>query len=278
MLKLGSGKSLNISKWVKKDAGVLFVSSKAPVTCSPEQRIKDIAHILASKYRRLPVMDESGQLRGILSGTDILKLLVGMTKKKRGMRSPADMKVKDVMNHHVVNIDKNMKLEDVIDFFKKHRRGAYPVTYRKKLVGLVSEWDLVRQLRGNTGVRVSDVMVKKPIIAREDFSVADTAKMFAMGGFRRLPVAKGGILIGIVTARDILGFLVRNRLLGKLPEQRQNIGKIIVREVSATTADADIYEAAKVMVSERVGGLPVVEDHELTGILTERDIVDVIEF
>ncbi len=278
MLKLGGGKSLKISDWLKDDVTVLYISSKAPVSCRINQKLREIIPNLAGQYRRLPVLNRDGHVRGMISATDVLRVLSGMGKKRPGVKSLTDMTVRTAMSPHLIEVDKNMKVRDVLGFFKKHRKGAYPVVYRKGLVGVVSEWDIVRQIRGKTGLKVSDVMVRKPMVAQDYNSVADVARMMSVGGFRRLPVVKNRILIGIVTPRDILAFLRKNRLLTRLQNQKQEITRIMKSNPVTVEPGMDLSEAVKLMVSRKIGGLPVVEDHELVGIVTERDVVDVVEF
>lgn len=278
MLKIGVNKTLKISDWLKKDATVLYVSSKAPVSCRMDQKLKEVVHILAEQYRRLPALNKEGHVRGVLSTTDVLRVLSGLGKKKYRAENLADVKVKSAMSSHLLEIDKNMKVKDVLGFFKKHRKGAYPVVYRNGLVGVVSEWDITRQIRGKTGIKVSDVMVRRPMVAQDYNSVADVARMMVVGGFRRLPVVKNRILVGIVTPRDVLAFLKANKLLNKLRNQKQEVKRIMKTDVITVEPDMDLYEAVQIMVSKKIGGLPVVEDHELVGIITERDIVDVVEF
>jgi CBS domain-containing protein len=278
MLKLGDGKSLRISEWLKEDATVLYISSKAPVSCTMDQQLREVIPVVSEKYRRLPVLDKNGHVRGVLSATDVLRLLSGMWKKRYRTRTLIDLKVRGIMSPHLIEIDKNMKVREVLDFFKQHRKGAYPVVYRKSLVGVVSEWDIVRQIRERTGIKVSDIMVRKPLVAQDRHSVADVAKMMSMGGFRRLPVVKNGILVGIMTPRDVLSFLRKGRLLNRLQGQKQEITRIMRSDVVTAAPGMDIFEAVKLMVSMKIGGLPVVEDHHLVGIVTERDIVDVVEF
>jgi CBS domain-containing protein len=278
MLKLGSSKSVRISRWAGADTKVVEIASKNPVTCMMDQKVREVEHILNTRYRRLPVLDRDGKIRGVVSTTDVLRLLSGFGKRRRGVKKPADMRIKDIMSAHVLDIDMNMKLPDALVFFKKHRKGAYPLTHRRKLVGMVSEWDMVRQVRGKTGVKVSDVMVRRPLVAQERFSVSDVAKMLSMGGFRRLPVVKDGILVGVVTARDIVGYIHKNGIERDISRLRFPVRRIIKETPVSLGPDADVYEAVKIMISRKIGGLPVVEDHELVGLITERDIVDSIEF
>jgi CBS domain-containing protein len=54
------------------------------------------------------------------------------------------------------------------------------------------------------------------------------------------------------------------------------IRTLIKRDVLFTASDVDIGEAARLMLDKNVGSLPVLEDGELKGIITERDFVRAI--
>jgi predicted transcriptional regulator len=186
--------------------------------------------------------------------------------------------VKDVMSSHLFHLDKNASLPDTLAFFKKHRSGAYPVTYRKKLMGFVTEWDIVRQIRGRTGMRAGDIMIRKPIVADVKYSIADVSKMLTLGGFRRLPVVDKGVLVGIVSPRDVINYLIENNLADKLPKQKDSVKTVMEKKVTTIHPSEDVFEVVKIMVGKKIGGLAVMEDHDFVGIITERDIVDISEF
>ncbi|MBN2330771.1 MAG: CBS domain-containing protein, partial [Candidatus Aenigmarchaeota archaeon] len=135
-----------------------------------------------------------------------------------------------------------------------------------------------RQIRGGTGIKVSDIMVRKPLVAQDSHSVADIAKMLGLGGFRRLPVVNKGLLVGMITPRDILRFLLANRLADRLPEQRQPVKRIMEKNVVSIQAGQDAHEAVRIMIGRKIGGLPVMEHQEMVGIVTERDVVDAVGF
>jgi acetoin utilization protein AcuB len=62
--------------------------------------------------------------------------------------------------------------------------------------------------------------------------------------------------------------------LVELRREKTRTGDIMNKNVLTIAPDVDIYEAVKIMKTNRVGGLPVVEDENLIGIITERDIVN----
>ena len=87
---------------------------------------------------------------------------------------------------------------------------------------------------------------------------------------RRLPVERDGKLVGIVTKGDLEGKLGWDRLawrrLGRRVEDAMTPAPI-------TIAPDDLIEkAADQMLQHRIGGLPVVEDGKVVGIITESDI------
>jgi CBS domain-containing protein len=279
MFKLGEVKTISISKWVKPETHVLDIASKKPVTCRLDNKLKDVLHLFAKSYRRMPVLNKEGHVRGMLSATDLLNVLGGCGKYRR--IKPADRtstRAMRMMSPHVFHFDKNVSLPTALASFKQHKAGAYPVMYRSRLVGIVTEWDIVRQMRGGTGVKVRDIMVRKPLVAQASHGISDVAKMLGMGGFRRLPVMNKGLLVGMVTPRDILRFLHANRLAGKLQDQGQPIKRIMEKDIVSIRQDQDVHDAVQIMIGRKIGGLPVMEDHQLLGIITERDVVDSLVF
>jgi len=98
---------------------------------------------------------------------------------------------------------------------------------------------------------------------------------------RRLPVvSERGKLIGIITESDLLhaspsdatslSVWEMNYMLSKV-----TVEKIMTREVITTQKDTPLEEAARKMVDNKIGGLPVVMDGELVGIITETDLFKV---
>ena len=98
---------------------------------------------------------------------------------------------------------------------------------------------------------------------------------------RRLPVVQDGKLVGMVTLGDLrearpseatsLSIFEMNYLLSQL-----KIEKIMTTNLITIPVDATIGLAASLMYSHKIGGLPVLDDDRLVGILTESDIFRLI--
>lgn len=112
---------------------------------------------------------------------------------------------------------------------------------------------------------VGNRMTKEPItVEPADLSIRAAHKMQA-GGFRRLPVVSDGKLVGIVSDRDLRehrGHLEQIKINGIMSE----------RPVTVTPATT-IEEAAQIMLERQIGGLPVVADGRVVGMITTSDIM-----
>ena len=126
---------------------------------------------------------------------------------------------------------------------------------------------------------VGDHMSAPVVTVKPDLPFQEALKLMREKHFRRLPVVdKKDKLIGIVSERDLLyaspspasslSVWEINYLLSKIKVER-----LMSTSVVTTTAQTSIENAAHLMVTHKIGGLPVVDgDNHLVGIITETDI------
>lgn len=124
--------------------------------------------------------------------------------------------------------------------------------------------------------------MKHPVLTiTADVPVQDALARMRKDKIRRYPVVdKRGKLIGIVTDTDLmnaspsdattLSVWEINYLLSKITVER-----VMAKEVITTTEDATIEEAARIMADNKIGGLPVLRDDRLVGIITETDLFNI---
>ena len=126
---------------------------------------------------------------------------------------------------------------------------------------------------------VRNKMTPNVITAAPDTTLAEALKLTRGNRIRHLPIVQNERLVGIVTDRDLR--------LAMPPvwasdtdhhELRNALNTRAVREVMVTTiitteSDAPIEEAARKLYEHRIGCLPVLEDDELVGIITETDLL-----
>jgi acetoin utilization protein AcuB len=108
-------------------------------------------------------------------------------------------------------------------------------------------------------------MTKDPVtVTPEDLLIQARLKM-QKGSFRRLPVISDGQLVGIITDRDIrehVGLLDRT-------DVKAAMSKKPITVTPATTVEA----GAQILLKRKIGGLPVVENSRLVGMITTSDIL-----
>ncbi len=117
------------------------------------------------------------------------------------------MKVSDVMTAQVVTAKPTDTIQSVAKIMLDVDTGAVPVFDDGKVVGLVTDRDIVLRVvaqGGDLKAPVSGVMSDHIFSCRPDDSVADAAGIMASHQLRRLPVTEeNGKLVGILTLGDI---------------------------------------------------------------------------
>ncbi len=125
---------------------------------------------------------------------------------------------------------------------------------------------------------VSERMSRHPITITEDTPIADALKTMRDQRVRRLPVLnKDGDLVGIVSEKDLLYASPSPATSLSIHEIHYLLAKVTVKEVMTRKVitieeDCPLEEAARIMVDNKIGGLPVVRDGRLVGIITETDL------
>lgn len=124
---------------------------------------------------------------------------------------------------------------------------------------------------------VREWMTSDPITINSQQTLPDAYRLMMSNQIRRLPVVDEGHLVGIVTMRDLmqvepprnlgLNVIHINDILSNLP-----IHSFMTPDPETISPADPLIEAAKLMLKEKISGLPVMEGDHLVGIITESDI------
>jgi acetoin utilization protein AcuB len=119
---------------------------------------------------------------------------------------------------------------------------------------------------------VRDYMTRDPVTVRPESDPLAAVALLKCGGFRRLPVVDAeGKLVGVVTRNDLEIFLSKAGSPGVL-KRRHRVDQVMKHEVVTVALDCPLEEAASLMVGHKIGSLPVMEEGQVVGIITETDI------
>lgn len=140
---------------------------------------------------------------------------------------------KDIMTRNVVTVTTEHTVNQVIELLMEKNISGMPVVDKEgKVVGIVTEGDLIYrskkleipryftildsyifldntkkmedQIRKMVGYRVSDIMTKEVVTVEADETVEEIATIMTKKNVNRVPVTENGLLVGIVTRRDII--------------------------------------------------------------------------
>ena len=139
------------------------------------------------------------------------------------------MRAKDVMTKAVVTVEPDASVTALAELLCDRRISGVPVVAGGKVVGMVSEGDLLRRYEIGTdrfenrwwsrlfashpgsaeyvrshARRVADIMTQPVICVNEDTPVADIVSLFEAHRIRRVPVARDEQLVGLVSRADLV--------------------------------------------------------------------------
>jgi CBS domain-containing protein len=150
-----------------------------------------------------------------------------------------DLTAQDIMTPDPVTVDGDLSVKDAARLMIENDIGALPVVEGGRLVGLVSEGDLIMQdvkvefptyihlldgfilyppatarfeseLKKAVGATVRQVMTEDPIFVQRDVPVGDVATLMVDKDISRVPVVDGERLVGIVSKHDIVASLIED--------------------------------------------------------------------
>ncbi len=192
---------------------------------------------------------------------------------------------------HTINLDVPTRLSSVIS--KKSKTHNVMYAHLSHVLAIKGHSHLYTPFRFSDNARnriacllmkknlVHDWMTLNPITIGPLVTLPEAQRLMRDQKIRRLPVVDRGRLVGIVTLGDIRGaepseastlsIFEAHYLLAKV-----TIEKIMTWEPITIRPDATIRQAAQLMLEHKIGGLPVVDNDKLVGIITESDVFRVL--
>ena len=124
---------------------------------------------------------------------------------------------------------------------------------------------------------VKDWMTSSPILISSKVTLPEVHQIMKDNNIRRLPVVDNNALAGIITHSDVLEAGPSDAISLSIFELNYLIAKLTVREIMTkdvitVNPDTKLYEVAKIMLEQKIGGLPVMEEDGVVGIITESDV------
>lgn len=197
------------------------------------------------------------------------------------------MLVRDVMTVGVVTVTPDTPVKEVASLLVGARVSGVPVVDGGRVVGIVSESDILPLHEGAPGHRVqtaADVMTRKVVTLVEGMTVTEAARVLQRHRIKRAPVTRGESLVGIVTRADLLRPYLRTdaEILAEIEESvlARALG-LSPRDVRTRVSDGVVRVEGRIP-SERIRAIllrllrsvdGVVDVEDATVVPEERDVV-----
>ncbi|MDM7933973.1 MAG: CBS domain-containing protein, partial [Methanothrix sp.] len=189
--------------------------------------------------------------------------------------------IREVMSTKLTYASERASLSDVLRLMYEKNVGGLPIVDDEvRIRAIITEEDFVRLTSElKTGISVEEYMSPNVVTAPATTTIEKMTRMIIQKGFRRMPVVQDGVLMGMVTASDIMRYMgsgdaFEKVVTGDIGEiMEQPIKSLIKKGLITADKGMDLGEAARKMISNDIGSLPVMERGMLVGILTERDYV-----
>lgn len=182
------------------------------------------------------------------------------------------MRVSQIMSSPAVVIDKNLALTDAIDVIKRNEVSRLVVTHNGRIVGVMTEKDIVRDLGSAHAYRlplgrmhVSSVMMPNPITVAPDVMAKRAAELMLDRDISGLPVVEGNKLVGIVTKLDFAKVC--------MGYDDVYVGQVMQASPTTVSPGERVIHVRRLLLEEDLLATPVMEGRELVGIVTMRDVL-----
>ncbi len=139
----------------------------------------------------------------------------------------------------------------------------------------VHDWELPNiddlKMYRPSHLKVSEFMLTDLFTVQKDDIVDFVAELMDWNTIRYTPVEDSkGKLVGLVTARQVLRHYIKNK---QHPKKTVLVSDIMIKEPVTVTQETNILEAMKLMRSNKIGCLPVVNGEELVGLISETEFL-----
>jgi CBS domain-containing protein len=120
--------------------------SKKLVTIATDTHVVDaVKKLLDHKITSAPVVDQQGELLGVFSEKDVMKIVLE-TVYNQSMSG----KVGDYMSKEIISVAADSSIVDLAEKFQHTSVRSFPVFQGNKLVGMISRTDILRALASNS--------------------------------------------------------------------------------------------------------------------------------
>ena len=278
------------------------IATRQLITVSPSDSLdKAISLMDEHEIHHLPVLDENVPV-GMISDRDLLMSVGWLLQKDRIDLRHGDVlgprTVGEVMSSPIKTLPIDATIAHGAQALLDERFSAVLLTKADAPAGLVSESDFLHCFTDERPIgngskwrftKAVDHMTTSVKSGRSNDTLYAAAKHLRDHHIRHLPIVHNGRVIGIVSDRDIHRGITNEWIehergnwdIDEDDEDERNprhcVRSIMSKRVETIDPHTTLSDAADRMINLRIGSLPVTENQELVGVLTETDLMQALE-
>jgi len=274
------------------------IATKDVFTLPPTSTLMNaLKMMLKRNFRRIPIADAgTKRLEGIISATDFVNIFgggpkFGLIKGRYGgnLSAAVNEVVETIMERNVVTVEETDSLEDAVEtMFEKNVGGCPVVNKDDVVVGIITERDILKYLGQNRKIDgvASDYMTTSVITLKSRDTIEKAMKTMIEKKLRRLPIIDDGILVGLITVREILRYFgmgeafkmltsgnIKDAIDKPISTILANDELLVYKDILTFPKNITISQLVSSMLEKGYGVALIVENGKLEGIITERDLV-----
>jgi CBS domain-containing protein len=253
---------------------------KNPTTIDKDQLVYSSVDLMRkTKVSRLPVMD-GGNLVGIVTEKDIVAKL---SSSRAGGLLPSSLLVSSIMTSCLKTISPESDVTQAAKEMIGCDVSGLPVVGSKgELIGVITKTSLLKLCLKINKIYIGQVMTENPVSISPNARLVNAGRLLFEKNLSVLPVIDNGKLVGMVTygLPALAMFNVRQKTDGKhLGNQIRQLTVNGAMRLSPPFChpDSKVQEAARLMIEERLKGLPVLDYNDrLSGLVTKTNLTKLI--
>jgi CBS domain-containing membrane protein len=263
------------------DLRVANVMTRKLLTLEPEQSLPLAESMMQMHHiRHLPVVDATGSLVGLVTHRDLLRASISaLTPLSADERSTLQLvvPVARIMQTNVWTVSSDTLAVNAARIMRDHRIGCVPVVDAGRLVGIVTEADLLVLLDATLAppeprppATVERAMTPSPVTIGNATTIAEARALMEKWNIRHLPVVDGSRAVSMVSDRDLRVAEVVFRQVDQANASRA-ASLVAVDAVRRVQADAALSVVLLEMFADRVDAVLVCKGERLVGVLSAAD-------
>ncbi len=277
----------NIIKYIPKKTMELIrmtienVMAKDIITIHKDQTVSDALKLMSKhKISRLvAISPKSGEVAGIITEKD---MAIKIASSKYENVPLSHMRISTIMTPDVITAKtSDSKVRVLKTMVDKHIGGIPILDDENKVVGMVTKTDFLNDMDAEQykETPIKEIMTNRVVTVGPDDRLVHARRLMIDNDISRLVVVNSGLIMGIITAKDVARTVIDFKK--RVPEKYQHsqIRNLFVQEVMSqtietTTKDASIADVAEIMVANEFSGMPVSDDkNKVQGIVSKTDIL-----